>query len=87
LKEGAELFITVFPDVKIKRLTAQVVKHDAVVVDAHFDVRKVKIIYGCIRNVLLVADGVIGDIADSVAEESVSMLSVTLAANEPLNGV
>ena len=70
---------------EVKRLTAQMVKHDAIIVDAHFKVRKVKIVDGHLRDALPIADSVIGDIADCTAEKSVSMLYVTLAADELLN--
>ena len=84
----AELFVTVFPDAEITRLTAQVVKHDAVVVDAHFEVRKVKIVHSFVRYAAPNTGWRRRRRSDRAAEEPVSMLYVTLAADEePLNGV
>ena len=84
-QEGRELFVTVLLEMEVERLTAHVVENYPVVVDTHFEVRKVKIIDGRLREALPIADGVIGEIPDSPAEESISMVCVLLQADVALN--
>jgi hypothetical protein len=62
-----------------------VVEDYPVVVDTHFEVRKVKIINSRLREALPIADCVVGEIPDSPAEESISMVCVLLQARVALN--
>ena len=86
-QEGRELFVTVLLEVEVERLTAHMIENYAVVVDTHFEVRKFKIIDCRMREAFPIADGVIGEIPDSPAEESVLMVCMLLQGDEALNSI